>query len=66
MMILTGLKLRNVVLALAVVLTLSLSASAQAPVAGPLTLEQVLALAEERSESIAIARAGIRRAEGDE
>jgi outer membrane protein TolC len=31
-----------------------------------LTLEQVLALAEARSESIAIARAGIRRAEGDD
>jgi outer membrane protein len=34
--------------------------------AGPLTLEQVLALSEGRSESIAIARAGIRRAEGEQ
>lgn len=33
---------------------------------GPLTLEQVLALAEARSESIAIARAGISRARADE
>src|SRR5688500_15120575 len=43
-------------------------ASAQAPPAltGPVTLQQVLDLAEQRSESIAIARAGIRRAEGDE
>jgi outer membrane protein len=40
-------------------------ASAQVP-AGPLTLEQVLELAEARGESIAIARAGIRRAEGEE
>ena len=42
-------------------------ARAQAPIApsGPLTLEQVLALAEARSESIAIAQAGVRRAEGD-
>ncbi len=43
-----------------------LSASAQAPLAGPLTLEQVLELAEARSETVAIARAGIRRAEGEE
>lgn len=43
------------------------TALAQEPavVAAPLTLEQVLALAESRSESIASARAGIRRAEGD-
>src|SRR5688500_1249921 len=34
--------------------------------AGPLTLEQALMLAEERSESIALARTGIRRAEGEE
>ena len=34
--------------------------------AGPLTLEQVLALAEPRSETVAIARAGVRRAEGDQ
>src|ERR1043166_8580321 len=33
--------------------------------AGPLTLEQVIDLAEARSESIAIARAGVRRSEGD-
>jgi outer membrane protein len=31
---------------------------------GPLTLEQVLVLAEPRSESVAIAQAGVRRAEG--
>jgi outer membrane protein TolC len=41
-------------------------AGAQAPApSGPLTLEQVLALAEARSESIAIAQADVRRAEGD-
>ena len=34
--------------------------------AGPLTLEQVLTLAEPRSEAVAIAQAGIRRAEGDQ
>jgi outer membrane protein len=34
--------------------------------AGPLTLEQVLDLAEARSESVAIARAAIRRAEAEE
>ena len=33
--------------------------------AGPLTLEQVLTLAEKRSESIAISRAGVQRAEGE-
>lgn len=33
--------------------------------AGPLTLEQVLALAEKRSETIAIARAGVQRADGE-
>lgn len=33
--------------------------------AGPLTLEQVLVLAEKRSETIAIARAGVQRAEGE-
>jgi outer membrane protein TolC len=38
---------------------------AQAP-ATPLTLEQVLQLAEEKSESIAVAAAGIRRAEGEQ
>jgi outer membrane protein TolC len=38
----------------------------QALPAGPLTLEQALMLAEERSESIALARTGIRRAEGEE
>jgi outer membrane protein TolC len=47
----------------------SLSAYAQAPAAvppGPLTLEQVLALAEPRSEAVAVAQAGVRRAEGDQ
>ena len=34
--------------------------------AGPLTLEQVLALAEARSEAIGISRAGIQRAEGEQ
>ena len=34
--------------------------------AGPLTLEQVLALAEARSETIAISRAGVQRAEGEQ
>lgn len=34
--------------------------------AGPLTLEQVLALAETRSEAIAISRAGVQRAEGEQ
>ena len=34
--------------------------------AGPLTLEQVLTLAEKRSESIAIARAAVQRAEGEQ
>jgi outer membrane protein TolC len=34
--------------------------------AGPLTLEQVLALAETRSESIAISRQGLQRAEGEQ
>ena len=33
---------------------------------GPLTLEQVLALAEPRSESVAIAQFGVRRAEGEQ
>jgi outer membrane protein TolC len=40
-------------------------AQVPSPVSGPLTLEQVLELAEVRSESIAIAQAGVRRAEGD-
>jgi len=50
-----------------VVLGAAGSARAQTPPvpAGPLTLEQVLELAEIRSESIAIAQAGVRRAEGD-
>ena len=34
--------------------------------AGPLTLEQVLALAEARSEAIGISRAGVQRAEGEQ
>jgi len=34
--------------------------------AGPLTLEQVLTLAEPRSEAVAVAQAGLRRAEGDQ
>ena len=42
---------------------------AQAPdavPAGPLTLEQVLTLAEARSEAIGISRAGVQRAEGEQ
>lgn len=34
--------------------------------AGPLTLEQVLQLAEERSEAVGIARTGVQRAEGEQ
>ena len=47
----------------------SVPANAQAPKAvppGPLTLEQVLTLAEPLSEGVAIAQAGVRRAEGDQ
>jgi outer membrane protein TolC len=44
------------------------AAQVQAPAlpTGPLTLEQVLELAEARSESIALAQAGVRRAEGEQ
>jgi outer membrane protein TolC len=44
------------------------AAQTQAPAvpAGPITLEQALEIAESRSETVAIAREGIRRAEGDE
>lgn len=42
------------------------AALAQAVPAGALTLEQVLELAEARSEAIAIARAGVQRAEGEQ
>lgn len=43
-------------------------AQVQAPAlpSGPLTLEQVLELAEARSESVAAAQAGVRRAEGEQ
>src|SRR6185503_3329768 len=47
----------------------SVAAYAQTPPAvppGPLTLEQVLALAEPKSETVAIAQADIRRAEGEQ
>jgi outer membrane protein len=47
----------------------SVPSSAQTPPpvpAGPLSLEQVLALAEPRSEAVAIAQTGIRRAEGEQ
>lgn len=49
-------------------LTATASAQVQAPAlpAGPLTLAQVLELAEARSESIAAAQAGVRRAEGEQ
>ena len=55
------------VLLLTAALLYPCGAWAQAPAApsGPLTLEQVLELAEARSESIAIAQAGVRRADGD-
>ena len=44
-----------------------LRAQAPQPVpAGPLTLEQVLTLAEPRSEAIAIAQAGVHRAQGEQ
>ena len=49
--------------------SLATPVSAQAPdavPAGPLTLEQVLALAETRSEAIGISRAGVQRAEGEQ
>jgi outer membrane protein TolC len=48
---------------------MTVPANAQTPPAvpaGPLTLEQVLTLAEPRSEAVAIAQAGVRRAEGDQ
>src|SRR5262245_33431539 len=53
-------------MAVGMVLTVS-TAMAQEPVvpAGPLTLAQVLDIAEARSESIGIAQAGVRRAEGE-
>jgi outer membrane protein TolC len=61
------------VLAVAGILALTLaiapaSAQVQAPAmpVGPLTLEQVLELAEGRSETIALADAGVRRAEGEQ
>ena len=46
-------------------LSSTLAAQPPSAPAGPLTLEQVLQLAEERSESVAIARAGVDRAEGE-
>src|SRR5262245_7196458 len=48
---------------------IAVPAYAQTPPAvpsGPLTLEQVLMLAEPRSEAVAIAQAGVQRAEGDQ
>ena len=57
--------MRSLIVLACALLLLPLTARAQTPPTGPLTLEQVLELAEARSESIAIARAGIRRAEGD-
>jgi outer membrane protein TolC len=50
-------------------LAFTTAAHAQTPPpvpAGPLTLEQVLTLAEPRSEAMAIAQAGVRRAEGEQ
>jgi outer membrane protein TolC len=54
----------------AVVVSLAGAARAQAPQAppvpqGPLTLEQVLAIAEARSEAVSIAQVGVARTEGD-
>src|SRR6476646_6775333 len=53
-------------------LAVTVAASAQAPSpqapavpSGPLTLEQVLAIAEARSESVGIAQVGVTRTEGD-
>ena len=57
--------MRVLVATVCAVLFLPLSAGAQTA-AGPLTLEQVLELAEARSETIGIARAGVRRAEGEQ
>jgi outer membrane protein TolC len=53
------------VLGLCTAIGAPLSAQDDVP-AGPLTLEQVLTLAEKRSESIAISRAGVQRAEGEQ
>jgi outer membrane protein TolC len=53
------------VLMLCAAVIMPAAAVAQTP-AGPLTLEQVLQLAEVRSESIAIARAGVTRAQAEE
>ena len=54
----------------AIVVSLGGAARAQAPQAtsvppGPLTLEQVLAIAEARSEAVSIAQVGVARTEGD-
>jgi outer membrane protein len=56
------------VAALVWLVVLPVSAQVQAPAlpSGPLTLEQVLELAEARSESIALAQAGVRRADGEQ
>jgi outer membrane protein TolC len=65
-----NLRLRPAVLAIFCVWStvIAMPAAAQAPdvPAGPLTLEQVLTLAEARSEAIGISRAGIQRAEGEQ
>jgi len=55
-----------VALAAFLVPLISSGAAAQEIPPGPLTLDQVLLAAEARSEAIAIAQQGIRRAEGDE
>jgi outer membrane protein TolC len=63
-------RLRNALVAgfaLCVCTAAPLAAQEPPPVpAGPLTLEQVLDLAQTRSEAVAIALAGIRRAEGEQ
>jgi outer membrane protein TolC len=55
------------VCALAVAVAAAAQPSPQAPAvpSGPLTLEQVLAIAEARSESVGIAQVGVTRTEGD-
>src|SRR5687768_115302 len=49
-----------------VVILVPLSAAAQSVPQSALTLEQVLELAEARSEAVAIARTGVSRAEGEQ
>src|SRR5688572_15324662 len=60
---------RSVLAGFALLFITAIPAFAQEPQpvpAGPLTLEQVLELAEKRSEAVAIAETGVRRAEGEQ